>query len=298
MFTKHINILGECCKEVLQKMAGIEIAGFEVQLHRSLSATLSVAHSVRYEDVQNKVKGDFILGFSNESAAISVASAIAQSSGLSEVVQLDETALDINHEFLNVLVGNTISKWDEIGLNVRFTPPASSKDQNIDFTKTQDTEAYEVKLKFSPGARVTNLKSDDLSLMVTFTKVGGGNRMGKRILVVDDSAVMRNILAKTLLKEGFEVEQAKDGQDAVQKHKEFKPDLTLMDLVMPELGGLDAIMEIRESSPKAEFIVLTSSSRRDEVVTAKQLNVSSYIIKPVDTKDLMVKVRAAFERQK
>jgi CheY-like chemotaxis protein/CheY-specific phosphatase CheX len=298
VFTKHINILGECCKEVLQKMAGIEIAGFEVQLHRSLSATLSVAHSVRYEDLQNKVKGDFILGFSNESAAISVASAIAQSAGLSEVVQLDETALDINHEFLNVLVGNTISKWEKIGLNVRFTPPASFKDQNIDITKTQDTEAYQVKLKFSPGASVTNLKADDLSLMVTFTKVGGANPMGKRILVVDDSAVMRNILAKALRKEGFEVEQAKDGQDAVQKHKEFKPDLTLMDLVMPELGGLDAIMEIRKSSPKAEFIVLTSSSRRDEVVTAKQLNVSSYIIKPVDTKDLMVKVRAAFEQKK
>ena len=91
------------------------------------------------------------------------------------------------------------------------------------------------------------------------------------------------------------VEQAKDGIDAVEKHRIFRPDLTVMDLIMPQLGGLDAIMQIKESDPEAKFIVLTSTSRKDEVVTAKTLDVLSYVIKPIDGEEFLKRVRAAFQ---
>ena len=119
---------------------------------------------------------------------------------------------------------------------------------------------------------------------------------GKRILVVDDSRMMRNIVTKILKKSGFKVEQAKDGQEAIEKHKTFNPDLTIMDLVMPKMGGLDAIIEIQELDPEAKFVVLTSSSRKDEVVTAKTLNVLSYILKPLRVEDFSARIKEVFDQ--
>ncbi len=60
-----------------------------------------------------------------------------------------------------------------------------------------------------------------------------------------------------------------------------------MDLVMPEMGGLDSILSIRETNPDANFIILTSSARKDEVVTAKTIGVSAYIIKPFKPEELI-----------
>jgi two-component system chemotaxis response regulator CheY len=139
-------------------------------------------------------------------------------------------------------------------------------------------------------------KNNCLTIMVTFTKIMKNKPLQKRILVVDDSAVMRGIAAKTLEKSGFKVEQAKDGQEAIEKYEIFKPDLTIMDLVMPKMGGLDAIIEIRESDPEAKFVMFTSSSKKDEVMAAKTLNVLSYIIKPLNLDDFSLKIKKVFEQ--
>jgi DNA-binding NtrC family response regulator len=111
--------------------------------------------------------------------------------------------------------------------------------------------------------------------------------------VADDSAVVRTIVSKALEKSGVEVEQVNDGQEALEKHKIFNPDLTIIDLVMPKVHGLDEIIEIQESNPEAKFIVFTSTSRTDEVVTAKSLNVLSYLVKPLKMENLILKVREA-----
>jgi len=63
-----------------------------------------------------------------------------------------------------------------------------------------------------------------------------------------------------------------------------------MDLIMPEMGGLEAIIEIRRKNPNAKFVVLSSTSRTDEVVTAQTLNVLEYMIKPVKMADFVKKV--------
>ena len=61
-------------------------------------------------------------------------------------------------------------------------------------------------------------------------------------------------------------------------------------------NGLDAIVEIQSSNPEAKFIIVTSTSRREEIVTAKSLNVLSYLVKPLKMEDLLVKVKKSFKK--
>jgi CheY-like chemotaxis protein len=296
MFNKYIDSLSKCSKDILKNMANIDIVDVKIKQKKPLSVAYSVAHSIQYEDFENKVKGDFILGFADDSEAITIASAIAKNIGLAQIEQFDEIASDIINEFLNTVVGHTITEWDKKGLNVRFSPPVLLQKKEINISDGPNTEAYMVSLNFDPDAIILDKNANALRLMVTFTKMVEDKLLGKRILVAEDSAVMRGIILKALKNSGFEIEQASDGQEAVEKYKVFKPDLTIMDLVMPKIGGLDAIIEIQESDPDAKFVVFTSTSRRDEVVTAKSLNVLSYIVKPLKMEDLIAKVKEAFEQ--
>jgi len=294
MFNKNIDVLANCSKNVLKHMANIDISDVTIKQETSLSATYSIAHSIHYEDSKKKIKGEFILGFVDDSKTIPIAAAIAENIGLSGIEKFDEIASDVINEFLNTVVGHTTTEWCKNGLSVSVSPPVVSQNKQINISDISNTIVYLISLGFAPGTIKSDFKAEDMSLMVTFTKTD--ELLGKRILVVDDSAVVRTIVSKALEKSGVEVELANDGQEAVKKYKIFKPDLTIIDLVMPNMNGLDAIVEIQESNPEAMFIVFTSTSRTDEVVTAKSLNVLFYIVKPLKMEDLIVKVKEAFKK--
>ena len=296
MYSSYIDILSNCSKNILKDMGNIEISDVTIKKENSLSATYSIAHSMHYEDSKNRLKGDFILGFVDDSEVIPIASAIAENIGLAPIEEFDEIASDVINEFLNTVVGHTTTEWYKSGLHVSFSPPVVTQNKLINISNMSNAIVYLISLGFAPGTIKSDLKAKDLNLMVTFTKTGGDELLGKRILVADDSAVVRTIVSKALEKSGVEVEEANDGQEAVEKHKIFKPDLTIIDLIMPKMNGLDAIVEIQESNPEAKFIVFTSTSRTDEVVTAKSLNVLSYLVKPLKMEDLIVKVKEAFKK--
>ncbi len=291
MFKQYIKILAKHCKNTFESMTDVRIGRFKVNLNEQLPATFSVATASPYQDLDNKIGGDFTLGFADEMMAIHVASAVAEKMGLPPLKELEETAADVLNEFMNILVGHAISEWDSKGLSVRFSPPALVRDKSVDTAGLPNTEAYQIVLDLQ---NKQGGQTNRVILSVTFTKVAGEKLQGKRVLVAEDSGVMRGILAKALTQSGYEVEEAKDGVDATEKHKAFQPDLTIMDLNMPNLGGLDAIAQIKESTPEAKFLILTSSSRKDEVVTAKTLNVDGYVIKPVKIEDFLERVSKAF----
>jgi CheY-like chemotaxis protein len=296
MFNEYIDVLVNCSKDIVKKMAGVDIVDIKIKKEKSLSIKYVVAYSIQYEDVENKLKGDFILGFSDESEALSIASAVAEKMGLRPIDQFDDMASDIINEFLNTMVGHTITEWDKKGLSVRFGTPNEIKQKELNISDAPNIEAFLISLYPDPNLKIADYEARTLKLMITFTKTVDSKLLGKRILVVEDSGVLRKVISKTLEAAGFEIEQAEDGLDAVGKHKNFQPDLTMMDLVMPEMGGLDAIMEIQETNPEARFVVFTSTSRRDEEVTAKSLNVLSYLIKPLEMDELLGKVQEAFEQ--
>jgi DNA-binding NarL/FixJ family response regulator len=114
-----------------------------------------------------------------------------------------------------------------------------------------------------------------------------------RILIVDDHAIVRQGFA-ALLKTvpGFEVVgEASDGEQAVEMFRRLRPDVTLMDLRLPKLNGVDAIARIRAESPAARVIVLTTYDGDEDIYRAMQAGAKGYLLKGMDLKELTEAVR-------
>jgi NarL family two-component system response regulator LiaR len=116
-----------------------------------------------------------------------------------------------------------------------------------------------------------------------------------RVMIVDDHSMVRRGLVAYLEDEpDLElVGEAKDGQGAVQMCEQAKPDVILMDLVMPELSGAQATRIIRERWPQVQVIALTSFQERDLVQDALRAGAISYLLKNVSGSDLVETIRAA-----
>lgn len=103
-----------------------------------------------------------------------------------------------------------------------------------------------------------------------------------KILVADDSILTRTMLKNILLENGHQVIEAVDGNDAIAKYLEVKPDLVLMDLVMPEKDGLTAIKDIIDKDSSAKIIVCSADVQDFRVSEAIEAGASDYITKPFD----------------
>jgi NarL family two-component system response regulator LiaR len=116
-----------------------------------------------------------------------------------------------------------------------------------------------------------------------------------RVLIVDDHAVVREGLQAFLeLQEGIEVAgQAADGEDAVEAAVRLRPDVILMDLVMPRLDGVAAMRSLRESVPDARVIVLTSFLDDDKLLPALRAGAAGYLLKNAEPREVARAVRAA-----
>lgn len=115
-----------------------------------------------------------------------------------------------------------------------------------------------------------------------------------KILVVDDHAIVRKGLVALLNSiEGFTVvAEASDGEQAIQAHRVAKPDVTLMDLRLPKLGGADAIAAIRREQPAARVIVLTTFDGDEDIFRALQAGAKGYLLKGMDAGELTEAIRA------
>jgi DNA-binding NarL/FixJ family response regulator len=116
-----------------------------------------------------------------------------------------------------------------------------------------------------------------------------------RVLVVDDHAVVREGLRTFLeLQDGIEVAgEAADGEEAIEAAGRLRPDVVLMDLVMPALDGLAAMRVLRERVPGARVIVLTSFADDDKLLPALRAGAAGYLLKNAEPQELARAVRAA-----
>jgi two-component system, NarL family, response regulator LiaR len=116
-----------------------------------------------------------------------------------------------------------------------------------------------------------------------------------RVLIVDDHAVVREGLRTFLeLQEGLEVVgEAGDGEEALPLAEELKPDVILMDLVMPKLDGVGAMRELRQRVPGARVIVLTSFLDDDRLMPAIRAGAAGYLLKNVQPQELARAIRLA-----
>lgn len=119
--------------------------------------------------------------------------------------------------------------------------------------------------------------------------------MAKKILVVDDKADLRTLLKSYLTQEGFEVLTAGDGQEALFVARQGKPDLIILDLMMPEMGGYD-FMRIYRRSSDVPVIILTAKLEENDKVLGLELGADDYVTKPFSPRELTARVRAVLRR--
>jgi twitching motility two-component system response regulator PilH len=126
------------------------------------------------------------------------------------------------------------------------------------------------------------------------TKHQGGKMSIRKILIVDDSPTERHVLNDMLTKSGYEVMASDNGEDAIQKAKSLRPDLILMDVVMPGLNGFQATRAIsRDPDTRAIPIILcTSKSQETDKIWGMRQGARDYIVKPVNRDELLEKIAA------
>ena len=104
---------------------------------------------------------------------------------------------------------------------------------------------------------------------------------GKRVMIVDDSAFMRSLLSKVITRHGYEVAaEAENAEDALKKYRETKPDIVIMDIIMPEIDGITAVKELMKIDPDAKIIMCSSVGQEAMIKDAIEAGAKGFITKP------------------
>ena len=119
--------------------------------------------------------------------------------------------------------------------------------------------------------------------------------MARTILVVEDEPTLRETLAEALEADGFRVVSAGDGRMALERFRAEHPDLVLLDLMLPEISGIDVCRIIRAESP-VPIIMLTARGSEVDKVVGLELGADDYVTKPFSLRELSARIRAVFRR--
>ena len=116
----------------------------------------------------------------------------------------------------------------------------------------------------------------------------------KKILIIDDSATDRQYLLEVLSKQGYECVTAQGGDEGIEKSKTERPDLVIMDIIMPGTDGYKATCVIAhdDATKHIPVIMCTSKNQETDKVWAMRQGAKDYIVKPIDAKDLLAKIAA------
>jgi two-component system, chemotaxis family, chemotaxis protein CheY len=125
-----------------------------------------------------------------------------------------------------------------------------------------------------------------------------GRLMAQRILVVDDNRLTRELLKEILVAEGFEIAgEAIHGLEAVKMHHQLTPDLTIMDIVMPDMNGVEATKEILKADPSARIVICSVLGQESMVNDAIDAGAKEYVSKPFKHSDVSLAVKRALAVQ-
>ena len=113
-----------------------------------------------------------------------------------------------------------------------------------------------------------------------------------KVLIVDDSSFMRALLRNILNKIGIkDVTEASLGKQAIAEFKKQKHDLVLLDVILPDMGGEEVLVEVMKAKPKPKVIMVTAVGQKPMMEKCRKLGVKEYIIKPFDNKKIEVTIK-------
>jgi len=125
------------------------------------------------------------------------------------------------------------------------------------------------------------------------------SKLNHRILIADDDSDILEMLQYNLKKEGYVIKTASNGKEAIEKALSFQPHLILMDIMMPQMDGIEASRVIKETTETADtyIIFLTARSEEYSEVAAFDIGADDYIVKPIKPRALMSRISAIFRRE-
>lgn len=118
--------------------------------------------------------------------------------------------------------------------------------------------------------------------------------MAKKILLIEDEEIMIGLLEKKLAQEGYEISVARDGIEGLEKMRKAKPDLILLDIVMPKMGGFEVMERIKEDKElkKIPIVIISNSGQPVEIDRARELGARDWLIKTeFDPQEVIDKVK-------
>jgi two-component system chemotaxis response regulator CheY len=119
-----------------------------------------------------------------------------------------------------------------------------------------------------------------------------------KILIADDSAYARSILKDLLLRNGYDVVgEAENGKEAIVMYEKLKPDLVTLDIMMPEMSGIQALKEIKEQYPEAVVVMGAAMGQQNLVVDAMRSGAAEFYIKPVQAEKVVEAVEIALHQR-
>jgi DNA-binding response OmpR family regulator len=122
--------------------------------------------------------------------------------------------------------------------------------------------------------------------------------MAERILVIEDDPSILRGLQLNLGMEGYIVRSAVDGETGLQLAKSEHPDLLVVDLMLPRMGGLEVVRELRKDDPELPILILSAKGQESDKVSGLQLGADDYIVKPFGLKELLARIDALLRRRR
>ena len=117
-----------------------------------------------------------------------------------------------------------------------------------------------------------------------------------RVLVVDDEPTLAELLSMALRYEGWEVRSAGDGMTAVRTAREFRPDAVVLDMMLPDIDGLEVLRRLRGETPEVPVLFLTAKDSVEDRVTGLTAGGDDYVTKPFSLEELTARIRAVLRR--
>jgi two-component system alkaline phosphatase synthesis response regulator PhoP len=120
--------------------------------------------------------------------------------------------------------------------------------------------------------------------------------VARKILIIDDEAVIRKAIRMACEKEGYDIVEAENGTEGLRLLETSKPDLILLDLMLPDVSGFDVCREIRKSGARLPVIILSAKTEEIDIVVGLEIGADDYITKPFRARELLARIAAHLRR--